>query len=627
MTFVNRISVFAVVVAAAWAGGCASAPKPIQSPEPTYEQKLAAILRLEDQRLLRAPAVAPPPVPAGRAGSVVAAAPPPPDLLQWLHDPEARVRRRVALAVGRVGLAEGAAPLAALLRDPEAEVRQMAAFALGLLQDRSAVGALTLALADPSPLAQGRAAEGLGLIGDASSATAIADMVRRHIGQPAVVALARGGEAAEPANPEVEAVRLGLFALARLGAVEPLVTAVLTPDGQPRLHWWPLAYALQRVRDARVAPALLTLARVDDRVSRGFAIVGLGALREPRAVPLLLPVADGWQKDAGLAALAVRALGQIGDQRAVTPLATLLGTRSLDSSVQLETVDALGALGARQATERLYDLLSDEWPTLRAAALKALHRIDAGNFLLVLSGLDPDRHWSVRAATAEILGNYAAEVAVPRLTAALKDGDLRVLPAVLAALGRVKAPGVERILLGYLTHDDAVVRMAASRELGALKPAGGVASLAEAYRFGRRDVTYVARAAALDAAAAYGAPAAVPLLTEALADPEWAVRIRAARLLARLDSVQRRGGAHPPGDARPSARSLRGRLAGGAPGVAARVHRNGAGHDRDRVAGPRGAAHLRIVRHLRRCRVLRRAGGASRGRRIRGADGRPARRR
>ena len=52
-----------------------------------------------------------------------------------LSDDEARIRRRAALAIAHVGLAEGVTPLVGLLADPDPEVRQMTAFALGLLGD------------------------------------------------------------------------------------------------------------------------------------------------------------------------------------------------------------------------------------------------------------------------------------------------------------------------------------------------------------------------------------------------------------------------------------------------------------------------------------------------------------
>ena len=86
-----------------------------------------------------------------------------PDLLAALADGDPRVRRRAALAVGRVGLADGIVPLTRVLSptaDPE--VRQMAAFALGLIGEGAATDALIAALKDPSPLVQGRAAEALG---------------------------------------------------------------------------------------------------------------------------------------------------------------------------------------------------------------------------------------------------------------------------------------------------------------------------------------------------------------------------------------------------------------------------------------------------------------------------------
>ena len=88
-------------------------------------------------------------------------------------DGEARIRRRAALAIGRVGLREGVPPLVALLADPDPEVRQMAAFALGLIGDprrRDAAGRARCD--DPSPLVQGSAAEALGLIGDRAAADA-----------------------------------------------------------------------------------------------------------------------------------------------------------------------------------------------------------------------------------------------------------------------------------------------------------------------------------------------------------------------------------------------------------------------------------------------------------------------
>ncbi len=138
--------------------GCASAPpaaRPTTDPnlalDMKIEQKMSLLLQLEDRRILEAPAApAPAPAPAaparGRARTTVAPSPAPvvpPDLTSLLADAEPRVRRRAALAIGRVGLPDGIMPLIATLADNDPDVREMAAFALGLIGDVSAAPPLT----------------------------------------------------------------------------------------------------------------------------------------------------------------------------------------------------------------------------------------------------------------------------------------------------------------------------------------------------------------------------------------------------------------------------------------------------------------------------------------------------
>ena len=69
------------------------------------------ILRLEDQRILRDAIL----TPVSLGGETRSAAPaqllgPQPDLIELLVDDDTRLRRRAALAVGRVGRPEGVAP-------------------------------------------------------------------------------------------------------------------------------------------------------------------------------------------------------------------------------------------------------------------------------------------------------------------------------------------------------------------------------------------------------------------------------------------------------------------------------------------------------------------------------------
>src|SRR5688500_6679485 len=193
---------------------CATAPPPAPVVVP-FETKMSWVLRLEDQRILRDAAmpILPPPATQGRR-NVMPPPPLPPDLIRLLEDAEARIRRRAAIAVGRVGLPEGVPPLVRLMQtDTDPEVRQMAAFALGLIGDQSAVEPLRVAVGDPLPLVAGRAAEALGLLNDVASAPAIGKMVAAHAGAAAAVA---PDDSRAEVGAAADAFKLGVYALARL---------------------------------------------------------------------------------------------------------------------------------------------------------------------------------------------------------------------------------------------------------------------------------------------------------------------------------------------------------------------------------------------------------------------------
>jgi cyclophilin family peptidyl-prolyl cis-trans isomerase len=521
--------------------GCASAPPPTPVAVPT-EAPLATILRLEDQRVLRDP-TPPPPAPAveptSRRGRAVALPPPPPvpDLRTLLGDGSARTRRRAALAMGRVGLADGVAPLVTrLASDAEFEVRQMSAFALGLLGQREAILPLRAALADASPVVRGRAAEALGLIGDTGSAAAIGAMVSAYVkaGTLSSVAADEGGY---PLSPEIEAIRLGLYALARLKTYEPLAAAALDATGAPVTRWWPVAYAFRRVGDPRAAPVLRALAQGDGVYTRAFAARGLGAVTDRGAVDLLRSLAANTPSLPTVGVEAIRALADIADPRALPTLVDLLRMRGLHHELRAETVRAIGALRIPESADVLLDLLTDASPGVRAEAFGALVRADPERFLFTLSGLDPDPHWTVRAAIATALAELPAEPAAALLENMARDEDHRVLPAVVAALAKRNTPRAGAIALELLKAEDPVVRGAAAAAVAELKPAGAVEALQAAAVAAERDALYAARAGALLALVKFG-QAATPALERALADKDWAVRLRASQLLAQLDPAR-----------------------------------------------------------------------------------------
>ena len=532
---------------------CASTPPAPVAPAPvvvTYEQKLAWILRLEDQRLLRDPALPEPEETplleepgAPGAPSVPGAAAPEslslqpsaaPDLLRLIEDPSAAIRRRSAMAIGRVGLADGVPALVTALSDPQMEVREIAAFGLGLVGDLTAVDPLVEALRDVSPVVQGRAAQALGMLGATGSLDAIQSMVAMHVTEAYDV---DPEELGYPLTPRIEAFRSGLYALAALGSFDSLAATILTEEGDPLLWWWPVAHALRQVDDARAVGPLMTLAGIQGSVGVAIAARGLGALRDSSALPALVELLDLRRRDARVIVTAVQALAELGDDKAAPALRRLLQTPDLDPMLLLELVEALAAVGEENSTDVMIELLSHPWPPLRGAALRGLARLDADLFVLVLSGLQPDSQWQVRAELATALAFVDPDVGAFRLTLMLEDADRRVIPAVLRSLVTLRAPNAIDVLLQHLSDGDVVVRKTAATLLGELDARQTVEALANAYRDSAGDPSYLARAAIVDALARVGVPSALETVRAALADPEWAVRTRAAQHLATRDPL------------------------------------------------------------------------------------------
>jgi HEAT repeat protein/cyclophilin family peptidyl-prolyl cis-trans isomerase len=471
--------------------------------------------------------------------------PAPADLIALLRDGDARTRRRAALAVGRVGLVDGVQPLVPLLADEDVEVRQMAAFALGLIGHASARPALQKALDDLDPIVQGRAAEALGLIGDRADADAVSGIVRRNAANGAVAAI-EPDDLSYPLAPAVEAVRLGLYALVRLGSYEALAAAALDAGGQPISRWWPVAYALQRLGDPRAVPVLLTLVNTPGRYTAAFAVRGLGTMKAAHAAPTLRGIVEQRRAHPAVIVQAIRALAAMGDRAAAPVLIKFVADRGGDPNLRIEAMTAFGTLADADSVDILIELIADPHPVVRGTALRTLARIDPDVFVATLAGLEPDKDWTVRVAEAGALGTLPGERALPRLSVLMQDPDQRVVPAAIAALAASKPAGVEKVLIEKLKADDFAVRAAAATALGTLKVTAAVPALVDVYKNSLGDSTYSARAAALTALNTIEPASGRQMLEAALADPDWALRIRAAALL------QERGVTPSPDTIRPA---------------------------------------------------------------------------
>lgn len=477
---------------------------PAPPPAASHAEKMTRLVALEDARSL--------------GGG---------ELERYLHDRHAGVRRRAALAAGRIGDAASLQALVDLMNDGEAEVRQMAAFALGLLADARGVDRLLAGLGDTDPVVRGRSAEALGRIGDRRAAGSIAGLVLGALPKGAPLVAVRGDDPGSPNDPWLE-LRLALLALARLKDVSSAQSALLNA-GKPRFDWWAAVYVAMRLEAPPLKPVLLAGAASDDPFSRALAARGLGALKDASVFEVLARLARDPDPDVAVAGL--RGLAALGDARGAVVAAGQLG--SAHESVVREALTGLAALPPdRSLRSVIVPLVGDSRAFIRAAALQALGRTAREELALVLSGLDPDPDWTVRAGLAGALGAAGDEVSVAILFRMLEDPDVRVLPSVLEALRKARGADAADTLRRHLEHADLGVRLAAAENLAALELTGQAAALAAGYQRSLADREPDVRLVLVAALAKDQESSARQALEGAArSDPLRVVRVRAAAAL------------------------------------------------------------------------------------------------
>jgi HEAT repeat protein len=220
-------------------------------------------------------------------------------------------------------------------------------------------------------------------------------------------------------------------------------------------------------------------------------------------------------------------------QDAAAVAAVVAGVSDNDPAVRRVSADILGNLAVPEAAPALAQALDDPDPEVRAALLRALARAGAGAALLEVAACLQDPEAEVRLQAVESLRQLAG---YPRglrthLLPLLQDGEPAVrAQAAAALLQHGREPRAEQVL-----HELAASGEAGSRAAAMLAFAEwGDVSAFEAVAHGLRDAAVPVRRTAAAALARLAPERAAALLTEALGDPDAAVRRAAAEALGTL---------------------------------------------------------------------------------------------
>jgi cyclophilin family peptidyl-prolyl cis-trans isomerase/HEAT repeat protein len=490
------------------------------------------------------------------------------DLIQLLANQSPVVRKRAALAAGRIGDEGAVRSLTYVLeRDTDTSVRAMAAFALGEIEAESGANPLITVLKNTNAPVEirARAIEALGKI--AAALPREQEARQRELGSAILDALKY--ELIRPVRglPDTSVSLLGLTAALRSRPPDagPTIAKFLdNPNSRVRAD---AANALARLRLKDGLEQLRKLASNIDPIVRANALRVLGIAEDKPSYETLLAHAVD-DRDSRVRVNAIRALAALKDPRAAEPLLKRGQSISQLNEV-LEIATTLGRLLAQKDDQAAVAWLRKLNESLNHTAPEvdlAFVRIAPATYLADFGSGDQARrkvqetillNWRAAAGIANGLGEIAAlpaSVTNKSQLAATAENLLRAMldyrnsglnintlvavhseyaiPDVLRALAAFKPQDLASVARAQFNESDVIIRSTAADLLGDLPLSDeNTRALVAAWPQAANDTLNDAALSILDALGKQKSAAANVQIKEALKSGDALVRRRAVTIL------------------------------------------------------------------------------------------------
>lgn len=410
-----------------------------------------------------------------------------------LH-PEPIVRRRAALAIGRIGDPNGTTMLLELLEDPAASVQQDAAFALGLLGDSTALGTLREMVLGTSPSEQGpthvEAVTAIARIEGDDASGFFEELLVRWVGR------AVAGDALPATVVQVlrEAWRLGDGAPA-----DRLAQYAEAPDRSARIA---ALYSLMRLGAAAGANAFVRALDDDDRHIRAISVRALTAAyadsagldRGGTSGRIITLVEDD---DPHVRINALRTLGTYEDPALFAAIAN--GLSDSDPNGRVQALDALGQIGGAEAEALLTTNVDRGAFAERRQALLSLASVARDVALVRCAGWIISDEWLLRSTGIDALGVVGGDTALAWLENLTGDADARIVGRAFSAIEQIDSVTAEYLARELVLHTDPVVRAMAAGRIQDVPQREDLELLIDAYALSLRDGISEARIAIVSA--------------------------------------------------------------------------------------------------------------------------------